>query len=72
MSEKIVQLNEEVIKGQLKELVRGSVCRLVLTRFLSILLPLASLAFHHRYGSLHQSQTQCFPPIHTALSNPEM
>ena len=28
MSEKIVQLNEEVIKGQLKELVRGS-CRFV-------------------------------------------
>ena len=26
MPEKIVQLNEEVIKGQLKELVRGS-CR---------------------------------------------
>ena len=25
MSEKIVQLNEELIKGQLKELVRGSV-----------------------------------------------
>ncbi|MFQ7451530.1 MAG: hypothetical protein ACLRNQ_08900 [Flavonifractor plautii] len=25
MSEKIVQLNEEVIKGRLKELVRGSV-----------------------------------------------
>ena len=25
MSEKIVQLNEEAIKGQLKELVRGSV-----------------------------------------------
>ena len=25
MSEKIVQLNEEIIKGQLKELVRGSV-----------------------------------------------
>ncbi len=25
MSEKIVQLNEEVIKGQLNELVRGSV-----------------------------------------------
>ena len=25
MSEKIVRLNEEVIKGQLKELVRGSV-----------------------------------------------
>ena len=25
MSEKIVQLNEAVIKGQLKELVRGSV-----------------------------------------------
>ena len=25
MSEKIVQLNEEVIKGQLKELVRSSV-----------------------------------------------
>ena len=25
MPEKIVQLNEEVIKGQLKELVRGSV-----------------------------------------------
>ena len=24
MSEKIVQLNEEVIKGQIKELVRGS------------------------------------------------
>ncbi len=27
MSEKIVQLNEEVIKGQLTELVRGSVKR---------------------------------------------
>ena len=27
MSEKIVQLNEEIIKGQLKELVRGSVIR---------------------------------------------
>ncbi len=25
MSEKVVQLNEEVIKGQIKELVRGSV-----------------------------------------------
>jgi len=25
MSDKIVQFNEEVIKGQLKELVRGSV-----------------------------------------------
>ena len=25
MSEKIVQLNEEVIKGQIQELVRGSV-----------------------------------------------
>ena len=25
MSEKIIQLNEEVIKGQIKELVRGSV-----------------------------------------------
>ena len=25
MSEKIVQLNEEIIKGQIKELVRGSV-----------------------------------------------
>ena len=25
MSEKMVQLNEEVIKGQIKELVRGSV-----------------------------------------------
>ncbi|EEG29324.1 hypothetical protein CLOSTMETH_03044 [[Clostridium] methylpentosum DSM 5476] len=25
MSEKIVQLNEEVIKGQIKEFVRGSV-----------------------------------------------
>ena len=26
MSEKIVQLNEEVIKGQLKELVRVDLC----------------------------------------------
>ena len=25
MSEQIVQLNEEIIKGQIKELVRGSV-----------------------------------------------
>ena len=30
MPEKIVQLNEEVIKGQLKELVRGSVEELAL------------------------------------------
>ena len=29
MSEKIVQLNEEVIKGQIKELVRGSVKALI-------------------------------------------
>ena len=29
MSEKIVQLNEEVIKGQIKELVRGS-CRITI------------------------------------------
>ena len=27
MSEKIVQLNEEIIKGQIKELVRGSTDR---------------------------------------------
>ena len=28
MSEKIVQLNEEVIKGQIKELVRGRLSRI--------------------------------------------
>lgn len=28
MSEKIVQLNEEVIKGQIKELVRGAACNI--------------------------------------------
>ena len=27
MSEKIVQLNEEVVKGQIKELVRGKTCK---------------------------------------------
>ena len=32
MSEKIVQLNEEVIKGQIKELVRSSVCLLYTSR----------------------------------------
>ena len=34
MSKKIVQLNEEVIKGEIKELVRGSVEEtLVVSRF---------------------------------------
>ena len=28
MSEKIVQLNEEVIKGQIKELVRTPLCKI--------------------------------------------
>ena len=32
MSEKIVQLNEEVIKGQIKELVRGSYVKAALKR----------------------------------------
>ena len=37
MSEKIVQLNEEIIKGQIKELVRGSVEEtLVPSRFMRI------------------------------------
>ena len=36
MSEKIVTLNEEVIKGQLKELVRGSVVlSIVMRKFVS-------------------------------------
>ena len=34
MSEKIVQLNKEVIKGQLKELVRGSVVEETLNELL--------------------------------------
>ena len=33
MSEKIVQLNEEVIKGQIKELVRGSVEEALILRW---------------------------------------
>ena len=35
MSEKIVQLNEEVIKGQLKELVRGSVEEALIEMYLA-------------------------------------
>ena len=35
MSEKIVQLNEEVIKGQLKELVRGSVEEALMEMYLA-------------------------------------
>jgi len=35
MSEKIVQLNEEIIKGQLKELVRGSVEEALIERYLA-------------------------------------
>ena len=35
MSEKIVQLNEEVIKGQIKELVRGSVEETLIEMYLA-------------------------------------
>jgi len=35
MSKKIVQLNEEVIKGQLKELVRGSVEEALIEMYLA-------------------------------------
>ena len=35
MSEKIVQLNEEIIKGQLKELVRGSVEEALIEMYLA-------------------------------------
>ena len=41
MSEKIVQLNEEVIKGQIKELVRGSVEEALDMCF--------KVCFHHEY-----------------------
>ena len=46
MSEKIVQLNEEVIKGQLKELVRGSV------EEMTALTP--KIAIEHGIGMVHQ------------------
>ena len=49
MSEKIVQLNEEIIKGQLKELVCGSV-----EETLNKLLPMASWT---RSG---RSETHCW------------
>ena len=35
MSEKIVQLNEEIIKGQIKELVRGSVEEALIEMYLA-------------------------------------
>ena len=35
MSEKIVQLNEEIIKGQIKELVRGSVEETLIEMYLA-------------------------------------
>ena len=35
MSEKIVQLNEEVIKGQIKELIRGSVEEALIEMYLA-------------------------------------
>ena len=35
MSEKIVQLNEEVIKGQIRELVRGSVEEALIEMYLA-------------------------------------
>ena len=47
MSEKIVQLNEEVIKGQLKELVRGSVEE-TLNELLENNAPLLEAGSHHR------------------------
>ena len=48
MSEKIVQLNEEIIKGQLKELVRGSVEE-TLNKLLEAVSPLGE----RRGGSAH-------------------
>ena len=45
MPEKIVQLNEEVIKGQLKELVRGSV-----EETLNELLEAEANKLTHRHG----------------------
>ena len=35
MSEKIIQLNEEIIKGQIKELVRGSVEEALIEMYLA-------------------------------------
>ena len=35
MSEKIVQLNEEIIKGQIRELVRGSVEEALIEMYLA-------------------------------------
>ena len=54
MSEKIVQLNEEVIKGQLKELVRGSV-----EETLNELLEISTIVAQHpqfAYGSFCSSE----------------
>ena len=48
MSEKIVQLNEEVIKGQLKELVRGSVEAVSYTHLLTLIHAIASPQYTHR------------------------
>ena len=58
MSEKIVQLNEEVIKGQLKELVRGSTNISTAIRYQAILPP------RQPYPKPHETQALqyiCFP-----------
>ena len=62
MSEKIVQLNEEVIKGQIKELVRGSVEDVYKRQVYT---------FHRGSGSIAEKgyDAKCTCPIWLALTS---
>ena len=53
MSEKIVQLNEEIIKGQLKELVRVKISKVNST----VRMPLG----HAEFSRAHRPPAACLP-----------
>ena len=56
MSEKIVQLNEEIIKSELKELVRGSV-EGTLPRTNSLIWP-----YYNKFGQESRAASPAFSP----------
>ena len=73
MSEKIVQLNEEIIKGQIKELVRGSVEETLnemlekdIKRLKGMLIERMGTSCTAVYNGLAESYTITYNPVRSA------
>ena len=59
MSEKIVQLNEEIIKEQLKELVRGSVDESLEIAVFAVILSISKLYFRNEVFATLEKVVDC-------------